>query len=240
MIVLTASVLLLAVSCRETTRALPAEQAAALEHVPASFPSESLAESGDCYTARMDYPFLGRPALDEILRAQAEGIFREAREELKSYCSSGKEEKDPLYEFTASYQVFSSHKVVSVLFNLYTYTGGAHGLNDLYALNLRLSGGKPLGWNDLFARPEGLWDFLADCARASLRPELEEYWLRNPDFAEGLRPEEASFKYFALTEKGLSLFFPPYQLAPYAAGQQRCDIPLEALLKFIPRPGLWD
>ena len=134
MIILAAGVLLLAASCREASEARPAAEqtAAALERGQGDFPSESLAESGDCYSARLDYPFLGRPALDEVLRAKAGDIFREARDGLKSQCSSGKEEKEPLYEFTADYRVFSSPKVISVLFDLYAFTGGAHGLSAVY------------------------------------------------------------------------------------------------------------
>ncbi|MCL1916043.1 MAG: DUF3298 and DUF4163 domain-containing protein [Desulfovibrionaceae bacterium] len=209
------------------------------ESAPAGFPSESLNEANACYTARLDYPFFGRQALDQAVRQRAERFFRDILAELDQGCP-GEAGKNPRDSFEAASLVFNTRQTVSVRFDTWIYTGGAHGLEGVRAVTLRLDNGSEMGYRDLFSRPEGLWEFLADYARAVLRPALEAHWRTMPEYEAGLDPKEESFKHFAVTPAGLSLFFPPYQLAPYSAGAQRCDIPLEKLLRFVPRPGVWD
>ncbi|MFR5645408.1 MAG: RsiV family protein [Bilophila wadsworthia] len=53
------------------------------------------------------------------------------------------------------------------------------------------------------------------------------------------RPEAENFSSFALTPEGIRIFFQPYQVAPWAAGSQVVDIPLDALADAGPRLSLW-
>jgi hypothetical protein len=42
---------------------------------------------------------------------------------------------------------------------------------------------------------------------------------------QGVQPMEDNFKRFILTGEGVAFFFAPYQVAPYAAGEQVVTIP---------------
>ena len=55
----------------------------------------------------------------------------------------------------------------------------------------------------------------------------------------GTAPEAENFSSFALTPEGIRIFFQPYQVAPWAAGPQVVDIPLDALADAGPRLSLW-
>ena len=55
----------------------------------------------------------------------------------------------------------------------------------------------------------------------------------------GTAPEAENFSSFALTPEGIRIFFQPYQVAPWAAGSQVVDIPLDALADAGPRLSLW-
>ena len=55
----------------------------------------------------------------------------------------------------------------------------------------------------------------------------------------GTAPEAENFSAFALIPAGIRIFFQPYQVAPWAAGPQTVDIPLDALPGSDPRLSLW-
>jgi hypothetical protein len=205
----------------------------------AGFPAESLTESNECYDIRVAYPFFGRPAIDQDLRRRMEDLLRHAAGKFLASCRENPEKSGPENSFIADYVLFGTPQTITVLFSKFTDSGGAHGFTDLESITWSVFGGGELGYADIFAHTDGLWEFLADYAQRELRPKLGELWLAAPEFASGLAPAETSFRRFALTPEGLSLFFPPYQVAPYACGPQRCDIPLEELLRFRPRPGIW-
>jgi uncharacterized protein YecT (DUF1311 family) len=135
---------------------------------------------------------------------------------------------------------------VSIEFGLYYDLGGAHPSHKVYpshgVYTLILDAeGKVLDYRDLFLKMEGLWKFLSEYARGALRPALVKNKCWEPSQIEsGLASKAESFKYFAVTPKGLTLIFPECQLASYACGEHRCDVPLAALTRFLPKPGVWD
>jgi hypothetical protein len=57
--------------------------------------------------------------------------------------------------------------------------------------------------------------------------------------AEGLTPELANFNDFELTSQGIKIYFPPYQVAPYASGPQEVKIPYAVLEKILRPDGVW-
>ena len=205
-----------------------------------AYPLVKLADTTDCYEASLEYPVFGQPALDQSVRGWAERLFAQETAELRNACAEDERNPDsPKWEFGASPQVFSSNKTVSIEFSVYTYTGGAHPNHETLTLILNEEG-KTLGYADLFGKTEGLWKFFSEYAFSALRPEMKKNDCWNPSTVrEGLVPNADSFQHVVVTPQGLTLIFPPYQVAPYACGEQRCQVPLAALAKFSPRPGIW-
>lgn len=201
------------------------------------FPVEYINESTDCYNIDISYPFFGRPQLDQQVRIWVDSLYHDALSDFEPVCEERKGSA-PL-EFNLNYELFNTPHVMSVVLHAWSYTGGAHGNDSVQTMNLRLDNGDELGYMDIFANPDGLWVFLSDFVYESLRPELGDIWLDAPMFTEGLEPVESSFRHFAVTPAGLKIFFSTYQIAPYSAGPQECDVPLPALVKFVPRPGVW-
>ncbi len=105
----------------------------------------------------------------------------------------------------------------SGLLEAYAYTGGAHGIQDIRALNVDLRSGRPISIDALFARGTPWQDSLAALSTRALERSL------GPDVLfDGRVPAELStFRVFTLTPDSLVLTFPPYAVAPYAAGPQR-------------------
>ncbi len=213
-------------------------QQAKAQSVRFGFPVEQLHQKTDCYELKASYPFIGRPALDQPLRLWVDTVYNDARDTFTESCRDVPSLKGR-QQFILDYELFSTPHVASVVFHSWMYAGGAHGNDSVQIMNLRLSDGAELGYRDIFANTEGLWVFLSDYVYEHLRPELWQIWRDTPQFTEGLEPVEDSFRHFAVTPQGITLFFPTYQIAPYSAGPQQCDVPLRALLRFVPRPGVW-
>ena len=91
---------------------------------------------------------------------------------------------------------------------------------------------------DVFENLDTALDVLSRyCAKAlakSLGDMYNDAMLRS-----GTAPEAENFSSFALTPEGIRIFFQPYQVAPWAAGSQVVDIPLDALADAGPRLSLW-
>lgn len=143
---------------------------------------------------------------------------------------------------------------VSVLVDGSTFTGGAHPNPLVASFVLHLSDNKLMAIGDLFDDPVAALKILSDESRrqlegrfdAQLREQVGEGAALAPalkDMREwverGTEPKVENFDVFlvdGLESKaiGLTLVFPPYQVAPYADGAPQVEVPAKlfhALLK---------
>lgn len=217
----------------------PPPDPAAAKNVKYGYPVERLKDSNACYEVLIEYPFLGRPPLDQQVRLWVDAQYYDSIEELASLCAQEQPRGRQRYVHKVEYKIYQAAGSISVLFESWTYAGGAHGQNGLQPINLLVQSGEELRLKDLFADSSDLYVFISDYVYQKLQPTLGDIWQGSPMFTEGLEPVEASFRNFVITPKGLVIFFPPYQIAPYSEGTQSCEVPLADLLRFRPKPGIW-
>jgi len=121
-----------------------------------------------------------------------------------------------------------SDTVQSVVFTISEYTGGAHPNSYYMTFTFDLAGERVLALDDLFTDVEAGLTAVMPIARAQLETAMGDMAL--PDFINpGTEPTPENYANFALTPDSLIIFFPPYQVAPYAAGPQQVTIPLADL-----------
>ena len=133
------------------------------------------------------------------------------------------------------------------------YTGGEHGHALIRRFVWNVQADRLITSNDLVSSPEG-WaklsafvrdallkqaearfteDNLSDAEKASLLAQLK------PLVEEGTRPSAENYQDFEpiLDEKGkvigVTFIFPPYQVAGYADGVQRVDVPATVFAPFV-------
>ena len=207
----------------------------------------------------IDYPSLGVPAVDADIRAWVSGIANAfaahldlSRQDLPGTdmddVASGPDtdaspadpaEARPAFELWGSYNISRpSDAAVSITFEIWNYAGAAQGNLDILTLNYSLITGQRLAFMDLFEKPETALALMSEWSRKELAPRLgASVRLRMLD--DGTAPLVENFSSLTLTPQGICINFQPYQVAPWAAGVQKVEMPLEALLPAGPLLALW-
>lgn len=130
------------------------------------------------------------------------------------------------YELITRYAVWTEPggRFVSVKLHVMVYTGGAHPNNWPMTWVFDMNDGTEITLDRLFPDIETALDKISAICRDVLSRSLGDMLV--PDMLDqGVQPMEDNFKRFILTGEGVAFFFAPYQVAPYAAGEQVVTIP---------------
>ena len=194
------------------------------------------------------WPIVGIARVDDESRAFVTGLADRFEQEIEALAAEpGVEEIAHLfpYELSISHEAtYPSPRVASILWNIWSFTGGAHGMLDIVANNYDRSTGYPLLLEDLFVHPPlPVLHFRNASRRAPAPPPPgSEDGAGIPDemLMAGTEPVEDNFRTFIVIPSGIRLHFQPYQVAPWAAGPQTVDVSLDELQAAKPNPEFWD
>lgn len=143
------------------------------------------------------------------------------------------------YELIISYIPYSSGSTRSLEFDVYMDTGGAHP-NGFFRTFIFDATGQLLELSDLFRNGSPYLEKLSEISLAQVRAEVSERLGEDAGevlFEEGMRPTAENFANAVLDNDALVILFPPYQVAPYAAGTFTVRIPFKDIENII-RPEL--
>lgn len=189
-------------------------------------------DAGLHYDVEIAYPQIAgsdAPAVDRVNRA--------IRDTLAAFATSlkprpadftGDPEMDRLIVGEAEggpTRTFLGDRVFSSRVDVYTFTGGAHGNTFSFPFTYDLATGEPIRFGDLFRRGTAYLDTLAvlTTERLATRQDTSHWFVDEVPAAPG------SFAFFTLGGDSLTVFFPPYVIAPYAAGASEATLPYTAL-----------
>ncbi len=112
-------------------------------------------------------------------------------------------------------------------------SGAAHPNSFTRVINFDPRTGRDLALADLF-RPgvDYLKVISAYCTQALQRRGVL-------DFPEGVEPKPENYANWNIGRNNLVITFDPYQVAPYAAGPQECQMPLSRLRPLLAQPRRW-
>jgi hypothetical protein len=180
------------------------------------------------------YPVLNMAAIDA-------DILDWARQTAASFVSEFSETpRRHEYELKATYRIVrASPKVVSVVWDVWTFTGGAHGNLDIVAFIYDSDAGQPLELRDLFADEQGALNLLSSLTYARL-PEMLGDMADEDMIKVGTSPDLDNFACVVPTPEGVRVFFQPYQVAAFAADLQEVEISLQELQDAGPRRAYWE
>lgn len=198
--------------------------------------SASIREETKTCGIDMRYPVTGHPAIDADIAKWVAELADDFQDGCKVAAKEGT--LGPGGQFSAEL-TFEIHRndarAVSVAFNYYTYTGGAHPNTQQIGRTYLKPDGRRVFIAELIG-PKGVEDLSAYAIK-----DLKRQWGRDPmsdeDWvARGAGPRATNFEDFYWTAKGdIVIQFSPYQVAAYAAGPQSVTV-RERIAKTWVRP----
>ena len=187
---------------------------------------------------RQQHPVFGNAALDKTVLSAIQGSLSAfTAERLEDYSDEVADKDTPvrLWQHQGKYLLFSSGPdCVTVHLSSYVYRGGVHGGNTHTALVLSRKTGRQLGLGDMFADANMAVSLMSQWATEKLAASLGAAFEKA-----GAEPRPENFTRIIPVQDGLVMVFEEYQVAPYASGMQVVKMPLNALEKAGPKPGVW-
>lgn len=134
-----------------------------------------------------------------------------------------------------NYKIVRNAKgIISVRFsNSVYFAGAAHPNNFSKVLNFDFNTGAEIQLDEVF-KP-GV-DYLTTISNYCKRVLQRRGTL---DFPEGADPKPENYQNWNMGLHNLVITFDPYQVAPYAAGPQECQVPLVTLRRLLAAPARW-
>ncbi|MEE0133890.1 MAG: DUF3298 and DUF4163 domain-containing protein [Treponema sp.] len=184
----------------------------------------------DIYQADMDIPEIdGEPELNTLINNQINSWYDNFISEAELNSQMVEEYGQP-FTFENQWKVpLNTQDCVSVLLTAYQFTGGANGLEQMASFT----------WNKITDKIMPLESFLPlvledpslDALAAVCREELTVALSAENDtnlqemIQTGTEPVAENYQIFTISEKGLTIYFQKYQVAPGSAGTQAVLIP---------------
>jgi hypothetical protein len=134
-----------------------------------------------------------------------------------------------------------NNEIISTVFNISNFTGGAHGANYFIALNYNIKNKKEIKLTDLFPEQPDYLQKISEFCTENLKQQIKERtgndggaWLDS-----GAGPNEENFSIFLINPSGeatedprqnrdkdtITFYFPQYQVAAYALGNFKVVMP---------------
>jgi len=129
-----------------------------------------------------------------------------------------------------------SDDIQTVVFDVSFYTGGAHPNHGYQTFTFDVKKGTELTLKDVFLNGNVPLDMISKTAYANLKKTLGDMEDDTMLEAGTTTSTPDNYKNWALTPTSIIFFFDPYQVAPYAAGPQKVEIPFSDLKGMLAAP----
>ncbi len=130
------------------------------------------------------------------------------------------------YEVYVEFKVtYNENCALSLYFDRYEYTGGAHGMTVRYSDTWDLNKGVRINLDDLFPHNENFTDYIQSEIIRQIENEIKNNNNIFFDNYASLVREYFNPKNFYLTEDGVVIYFQLYEIGPYVIGIQTFTIP---------------
>lgn len=173
----------------------------------------SVFEETEAYRIEVRYPQFDIPAIDAAVSKKV----NDALAEFKTYEPLPADSAAGRNEFIASFDsVYVGEDIVSVELLFSEYTGGAHPLTSIIAVNVERATGRELSLSDALALIGMSLEEVSERSLTELRARLGEEGM----FPEGAAPTEEHYSTFLVSKDAVTFIFNAYQVAPYSAGPQ--------------------
>lgn len=197
---------------------------------------ESAAPQSLSLKVEFNYPELGIASIDSQLAQWATTMANDFQESVSRESPPDDRTK---YELSARYTVSRpSAAAVSITYEVWTYTGGAHGNLDIITLNYDTENGTPLSLEHLFNDVEQALELMSTYCYTVLAAELGANSSTSM-LKSGTSPDTENFSAITLQPAGIIIHFQPYQVAPWSSGPQKVSMSLSDIANAQPQLEVW-
>jgi len=194
-----------------------------------TYREKQIKDAGYNYELDVCFPITGIAFIDLSIQKLAD----ETIEEFKKNIGTDLPSPNWKNELKVSYRTFRfSEEIIGFRFEVYLFTGGAHGMTRIITRNFLLGAQREIKLEDVFLERSG---YLAEISRTAVKI-LEKklgFYAKEAWIKEGAGPKEENFARFNLLPGAIIFYFEHYTVAPYAAGVQEVEISLAQLNKFL-------
>lgn len=170
------------------------------------------------YYPKTDYELLNKKIKEEILTR---------KENFEKSLEDSKVQPNQYYTFFINYDSYETNSILSYVFYVEEYTGGAHPSTIIFTISFDIKNESFLTIDTLIQKDSNLLNTLSEKVRKQL--SANEPFSSNKDIyqmmIEGTKPKKDNFKNLAFSKEGLIIFFEQYQIAPYSEGMFQITIP---------------
>lgn len=196
----------------------------------------SISQTDDFYNIQVEYPQFGDIAADlnnqisslitgEIVRFKKIAKDNwDARIATASPSQTVPENPAAPFDFIANWKPGQlNKKYLSFVINIYYFSGGAHGLNEVYAFNYDIVQKKEITINDFLGNlPQALQE-LSQIAAQQVTSQLQSSGVQiddvlTPMIKQGTKPTLKNYHNFNFNYNSLTIYFQQYQVAPGYVG----------------------
>ena len=222
-----------------------------IDHI-LQIPYPDISSPGSKVQISINYPSVGNGEIDSDIRDWVSQIANAFESHLNimpgldnmeggDWLDSAEQDMDaPKFELFGNYTVsHPSRNAISLTFELWNYSGASQGNLDIMTLNYSKLSGKRLDLVDIFEDPEAALKIMSEFSRKALQTRLGAA-RHTHTLLSGTEPLAENFASLTLTPGGICINFQPYQVAPWSAGIQKVEMPLEELALAKPMLALWD
>lgn len=180
---------------------------------------DSLVQKGEWGHLTVMYPVYDNFYADSVISTYTKGVVKEFR----LYTSDKRISENWVSEMQVSYsEYFANSGIATVVFNIYQFTGGAHGNTFIESITMDTENNRLVHLKDIV--PQDSFKKMQSIVRSTLTEML--------DFDEFINEGTAKwsdFSTFAVTNSEIIFWFSPYKVAPYSYGVQKVSIPRETI-----------
>ncbi len=198
---------------------------------PAVLSSIEIKEETAGYSIELEYPVLCSPAASRVVR---DYVTRSLGDFKADFPEHDLREYPHKHQMITQYSMWraGSGRYASVKLQVMVYTGGAHPNHWPVTWVFDMTDGHVVTLSDVFTDEVAALATITPMVREVLQQSLGE--MAVPSMLEpGTTPQAENYADFILNTEGIAFFFAPYQVAPYAAGQQVVTIPWERVADLL-------
>jgi hypothetical protein len=192
------------------------------EYAPVSAEKNRIVENTKTYKINVFFPEIKKAGIDDTIKKFVQDTINSFKS-LPSEQTISHQWENTLY---IDYQIYrSGSRNVSFKFEVYIFTGGAHGITSIKTFTFDMPTQKEIYLTDLFKKDCKPFEVIYPLVKKRLEEKLNgTFWIE-----QGTGKEKENYKHFVLSDRAVIFFFQQYQVAPYAMGIQEVKIPLTEL-----------